>query len=268
MTTALARNNGLERDLEIIEAIAAVSPRAMRNGDIAEATNREKSQVSRAVSRLIDNGLLLRRGSGVVVGPRLYAIARYTFEAHLVNAARGEMHGLVHKFGETIHLTVLQGLEVITIHSESPAHGFRALSWMGVAAPAYMTSSGRVLLSGLDDAQIARLFPLDKEIVGAPIFCKTKNGQELIEAIRKIRKDGYATVIEEYEPGLIGASVPIHDYSGSIIAAINVAAPRARFEEHLIPAALEMKKAAERISSVISSNTKLQTSAKVKAKTV
>jgi DNA-binding IclR family transcriptional regulator len=178
------------------------------------------------------------------------------------------MHGLVHKFGETIHLTVLQGLEVITIHSESPAHGFRALSWMGVAAPAYMTSSGRVLLSGLDDAQIERLYPLEKEIAGAPTFCKTKNGQELINAISMIRKVGYATVIEEYEPGLIGASVPIQDHSGSIIAAINVAAPRARFEEHLIPAALEMKKAAERISSIISSNTKLDTSAKVKAKTV
>jgi len=267
MPTALTRNNGLERDLEIIEAVAAVSPHAMRNGDIAEATSRDKSQVSRAVSRLIDNGLLLRRGSGVVVGPRLYAIARYTFEAHLVSAARGEMHGLVNTFGETVHLTVLQGLEVITIHSESPAHGFRALSWMGVTAPSYMTSSGRVLLSGLDDGQITRLYPLDKEIIGAPTLCKTKNGQELLNAIHKIRKDGYATVIEEFEPGLVGASVPIRDHSGSIIAALNVAAPSARFEEHLIPAALEMKKVAERITTVISSDTKLYIPPKAKAKT-
>ena len=177
------------------------------------------------------------------------------------------MHGLVHTFGETVHLTVLQGLEVITIHSESPAHGFRALSWMGVAAPSYMTSSGRVLLSGLDDAQITRLYPLDKEIIGAPVFCKTKNGKELLTVIHRIRKDGYATVIEEYEPGLVGASVPIEDHSGSIIAALNVAAPSARFEEHLIPAALEMKKAAERISADISSKTKPQISTKAKATT-
>jgi IclR family pca regulon transcriptional regulator len=138
---------------------------------------------------------------------------------------------------------------------------------MGVAAPSYMTSSGRVLLSGLDDAQISRLYPLDKEIMGAPVFCKTKNGQELLDAIHKIRKNGYATVIEEYEPGLVGASVPIQDHSGSIIAALNVAAPSARFEEHLIPAALEMKKAAERITAVISSNTKLYIPPKAKAKT-
>jgi DNA-binding IclR family transcriptional regulator len=249
------RNNGLERDLEIIEAVAAAAPVPQRNGDLAIATKREKSQISRAISRLLDNGLLLRQGAGVVVGPRLYAIARFTFEAQLVSASRGEMHGLVHKFGETVHLTVLQGLEVITIQSESPVHGFRALSWMGVSAPSYMTSSGRVLLSGLTDEQIAKLYPLKNKIDGAPANCLTKTGAELLKVLNKIRKDGYATVIEEYEPGLVGASVPIRDFSGSIVAALNVAAPKARFEQHLIPAALEMKKASERITkSLITTN--------------
>lgn len=252
MPNSSFRNNGLERDLEIIEAVAAQSPRAMRNIDVADATKRDKSQVSRAISRLLDNGLLSRQGSGVVVGPRLYAIARYTFEAHLVSAARGEMHGLVHKLGETVHLTVLQGLEVITIHSESPAHGFRALSWMGVTAPSYMTSSGRVLLSGLGDDQIQRLYPPKQKIEGAPPLCLAKTGQQLLEVIQQVRAQGHATVIEEYEPGLVGASVPIKDHAGSIIAAINVAAPKARFEPHLVPAAKEMKKAAERITQLIS----------------
>ena len=255
MANTPVRNNGLERDLEIIEAVAAAAPVPQRNGDLAIATNREKSQISRAISRLLDNGLLLRQGTGVVVGPRLYAIARFTFEAQLVSASRGEMHGLVHKFGETVHLTVLQGLEVITIQSESPVHGFRALSWMGVAAPSYMTSSGRVLLSGLSDEQVEKLYPLNKKIPGAPANCVTKTGAELLATLNKIRKDGYATVIEEYEPGLVGASVPIRDFSGSIVAALNVAAPKARFEQHLIPAALEMMKASERITkSLIASN--------------
>jgi DNA-binding IclR family transcriptional regulator len=251
MPNSLVRNNGLERDLEIIEAVAAASPIPQRNGDLAQATHREKSQISRAVSRLLDNGLLLRQGAGVIVGPRLYAIARYTFEAQLVTAARGELHGLVHKLGETVHLTVLQGLEVVTIHSESPAHGFRALSWMGVTAPSYMTSSGRVLLSGLEDDQVARIYPLKKKIEGAPLLCTTKTGEELITELHRIRKNGYATVIEEYEPGLVGASVPVRDFNGSIIAAINVAAPKARFEGNLIAAAQQMKEASERITDLL-----------------
>ena len=252
MPTSPTRNGGLERDLEIIEAVAAGAPIPQRNSDLAERTQREKSQISRAISRLIDNGLLSRQGAGVVVGPRLYAIARFTFEAQLVSAARGEMHGLVNQLGETVHLTVLQGLEVVTIHSESPAHGFRALSWMGVTAPSFMTSSGRVLLSGLTDEQLARLYPLKKDIEHAPPLCLTKNGQELLSVISTIRKDGFAIVIEEYEPGLVGASVPIFDFSGSIVAALNVAAPKARFETHLIPAAREMKKAADRITRALS----------------
>lgn len=254
MVNTSLRNNGLERDLEIIEAVAAASPVPQRNGELALRTGRDKSQISRAISRLLDNGLLLREGSGVIVGPRLYAIARFTFEARLVSAARGEMHGLVHKFSETLHLTVLQGLEVITIHSESPSHGFRALSWMGVSAPSFMTSSGRVLLSGLDDDQILRLYPAKKKIDGAPTKCTTKTGEQLVGAIHLIQKNGYATVIEEYEPGLVGASVPIRDFSGSIVAALNVAAPLARFEKHLIPASLEMKNAALRITKSLTSS--------------
>lgn len=248
------RNSGLERDLEIIEAVAAAAPHPMRNGDLASATKREKSQISRAISRLLDNGLLLRQGAGVIIGPRLYAIARYTFEAQLVTAARGEMHGLVHQLGETVHLTVLQGVEVVTIHSESPAHGFRALSWMGVTAPSYMTSSGRVLLSGLTNQQLERIYPAKKKIEGAPPLCKTKTGSELLAVIEKIRATGFATVIEEYEPGLVGASVPIKDFNGSIVAAINVAAPKARFESQLIAAAHEMCKAAERITQSLTNS--------------
>jgi DNA-binding IclR family transcriptional regulator len=60
----------LERDLEIIEAVAAASPIPQRNGDLAAATKREKSQISRAISRLLDNGLLLRQGAGVIVGQK------------------------------------------------------------------------------------------------------------------------------------------------------------------------------------------------------
>ena len=105
-----------------------------------------------------------------------------------------------------------------------------------------------MLLSGLDDEQIERIYPAKKKIEGAPPLCLTKTGAELIAAIQKIRRDGYATVIEEFEPGLVGASVPVRDFNGSIVAAINVAAPKARFEPHLIAAAQEMKKAADRIT--------------------
>lgn len=248
MGESLTRNGGLERDLEIIEAVAANAPMPVRNATLVAQTGREKSQISRALNRLVDSGILLRKDSGFVVGPRLYAMARYSYEAQLVTSARGEMHGLVQKLGETIHLTVLQGLEVITIHSESPSHGFRALSWMGVAAPSYMTSSGRVLLSGLDDEQILRLYPANKKIAGAPARCRTKDGALLLKEIQEVRKKGFATVIEEYEPGLVGASVPIFDFTNNLIAALNVAAPKERFENKLKSAALEMQRAAQRIS--------------------
>jgi len=249
------QQTGLGRDLEILEAVAASSPSGLRVTDLATNTGRDKSQISRAVGRLIDAGLLVRQRDSARfnLGPRLFAMARYTFEAQLVSMARPEMHSLVHQLGETIHLTVLQGTDVVTIHSESPPHGFRALSWMGVTAPCYLTSSGRVLLSALSDEQIINLFPVDEEFPKIPEKSRVRNGQDLVDIVSEIRKVGYATVIEEFEPGLVGASVPVRDFSGDIVAVLNVAAPKARFEDQLDRAVKQMSVSAANISRLMGS---------------
>jgi DNA-binding IclR family transcriptional regulator len=245
----VASQTGLARDLEILDAVAAAAPTGLRVTDLANVTNREKSQISRAVSRLIDAGLLVRERNSPLfnLGPRLFAIARYSFESQLVSAARPEMHILVQQLGETTHLTALQGLDVVTIHSESPSHGFRALSWLGISTPAYATSAGRVLLSGLSDSEITRAFPLAKKFENVAVKSKVKNGAELLTAVKKIRRDGFCKVIEEYESDLVGASVPIHDFAGDIIAALNVAAPKGRFESHLDTSIKKMTIAAKNI---------------------
>jgi DNA-binding IclR family transcriptional regulator len=244
---------GLGRDLEILEAIASASPQGMRVTDLATSTGRDKSQISRAVGRLLDAGLLVRQtdSSRFNLGPRLFAMARYTFEAQLVSMARPEMQSLVHQLGETVHLTVLQGTDVVTIHSESPAHGFRALSWTGVTAPCYLTSSGRVLLSAMSDAQIFALFPDEQPFGEVPKKCQVKNVQDLVGVVRAIREVGYAKVIEEFEQGLVGASVGVRDFSGDVIAALNVAAPKVRFEDQLDLAVKRMSVSSTNISNLM-----------------
>lgn len=249
--------SGLGRDLDILEAVAAAAPNGVRVTDLASVTQREKSQISRAVARLIDTGLLVRqpKTGRFHLGPKLFAMARYTFEAQLVSIARPEMHALVNILGETVHLTVLQGIDVVTIHSESPVHGFRALSWLGVTAPAHQTSAGRVLLSGLSDAQLNDLFPPEKPL---PFNerSRVKNGADLLQVVNQVRQQGFAEVHEEFELGLVGASVPVLDFSGDIVAALNVSAPKERFERHLESAIERMKIATKRLSAAMGSSPK------------
>ncbi len=53
---------------------------------------------------------------------------------------------------------------------------------------------------------------------------------------------------EEFEPGLVAAAVPIRDASGRVIAAVNVSAPRFRFDDRLEEAAELLVELADELS--------------------
>lgn len=245
---------GLARDCAILEAVATKPAEGLRITDIAEVTHREKSQVSRAVRRLVQAGLLAERGRSrrFVVGPMVFQLAQATFETYLVMCARPHMRIVVNELGETVHLTVLQGDAVLTIHSESPSHGFRALEWSGVRAPTHATSSGRVLLSGLRERLVTAMFPLTEQIEGAPRASRAQTGEQLLEIVRQARDDGYAIVVDEFEVGLCGASAPIRDGRGVVVAALNVAAPVTRFSDQLAEATVALRHAALAVSAELS----------------
>jgi DNA-binding IclR family transcriptional regulator len=46
--------------------------------------------------------------------------------------------------------------------------------------------------------------------------------------IARIRRCGYAISDEELEVGVVAASAPVTDFTGRVVAAVNVSAPKAR----------------------------------------
>jgi len=49
----------------------------------------------------------------------------------------------------------------------------------------------------------------------------------------RIRRRGYATSDEELEHGVVAASAPVRDATGSVVAALNVSAPKSRVGRRL-----------------------------------
>ena len=137
-------------------------------------------------------------------------------------------------FGESVHLSVRQGDVVLTLLSESPAATLHAPGRSGGLAPLATTSAGRVLVSDLSEAELDAL-----GLASASA------------AIAKAREDGYAIVREEFEPGLVAAAAPIRGVSGAVVAALNVSAPRFRFDDRLDSAALRLVVAADGLSVAI-----------------
>jgi DNA-binding IclR family transcriptional regulator len=71
---------------------------------------------------------------------------------------------------------------------------------------------------------------------------------ELYQRILVARRSGYAIVDEEFEPGLVAAAAPVRDFRGSVVAALNVSAPKFRLGGRLPLAAQAIKAAAEELS--------------------
>ncbi|MFJ9542754.1 IclR family transcriptional regulator [Streptomyces sp. NPDC101225] len=229
--------SGLRRDADLLDVLAGQEAR-MRGGlgvtRIAELAGREKSQVSRALASLAEEGLVERdpETQAYRIGWRLYALAARTGEARLAYVSAPFLRRLVAQLYETVHLCVLRGNGVLTLVSESSPHAFRSLGWEGVMVPALHTSAGRVLVSDWEKPVLRAWFP-EEQFADLPPGQRIRSIDDLLKEIRTIRARGYATADEEFEAGLVGVSAPVRDHRGRVIAAINMGAPKGRMGQRL-----------------------------------
>lgn len=259
MTTSPPRRNsaGLRRDLELLEVLG--SPEAEGGGGlgvvrIAELVGRDKGQISRTLATLAEAGLVDRDPSTLAyhLGYQLYALAARTLESRLVRESAPFLRRVVRATHETTHLCVLRGDNVLTLTSELSEYAFRGIGWEGVSVAAWRTSSGRVLISNWSDSDMQGWYELhghDRAVTGpvSPLLTQgseseavprsgtplTTDFPSLLAEVQRIRSRGYAIVDEEFEAGVVGASAPVYDFRGNIVAAINLSAPKSRLGSHL-----------------------------------
>lgn len=247
---------GLRRDMEILDALASAGSEALGVTQVATLVGREKSQVSRALAALSQEGLVERdlETLGYRVGWRVYALAARTFESRLVSVSTPYLRAVVSKVQETTVLCVLRGHDVLTVASEAPSHAFRGIGWEGVTVPAAATSAGRVLMSEWEEGAIREWFT-PEVIEGAGAKPKVHTADQLLEELASIRQHGYAIVDEEFEHGVVGCSAPVRDFNGRIAAAINITAPKGRLGDRLDMAGRFVAGAAQQLTQQLVAGT-------------
>jgi IclR family transcriptional regulator, KDG regulon repressor len=248
------RETNLRRELAILTILGgdeAVEDEGLGVVRIADLIGREKSQVSRTLKILAESGFVDRDTETLQyrLGWRFFALAARAGEQRLLNVAPALLERLVENVGETAHLSVLQGVEVLTVLSESPPHAVKADGWAGRTVPIYCTSSGRALLFDHDHEALSSLLSgvEFRELRPGTV----RNIEELEGSIVHAREQGYALVVEEFEFGLVGAAAPVRDFKGQLVAALNVSAPKFRLGGRLVGAGREVKKAADELSALL-----------------
>lgn len=218
---------------------------------IAELVGREKSQVSRTLKVLAEQGLVERDPATLAyrLGWRVFALAAVAGEQRLVAAAPARLRELVRAFGEGAHLSVLHGSGVLTVVSESPPHAVQAVGWVGRIVPAGCTSAGYALLVDHDRSDLRTFLPdaaFRRENKRAP-----QTADELWERLGAARTRGYAVADEEFEPGLTAVAAPVRDFRGAIVAAVNVSAPHFRFAARVEEAGTQVRAVADELSRAL-----------------
>ena len=217
---------------------------------LAAHEGRDQSQVSRTLRVFADAGFVERDPDTMAyrIGWHVFALAARAADQRLIAAGGPILRRLVEKdLGERIHLSVLQGSEVLTVLTESPPHAVQTVAWAGRLVPAHNTSSGRALLIDMERAEIQRLFEGVAFGGGGPNA--PRDVDDLYERILAARASGYAVVDEEFEPGLVAAAAPVRDFRGGVIAALNVSAPKFRLWTRLPLAGQAIKSAADQLSA-------------------
>jgi IclR family KDG regulon transcriptional repressor len=249
------RETNLRRELAILTVLGgeeAVEDGGLGVVRIADLIGREKSQVSRTLKVLAESGFVDRDTTTLQyrLGWRFFALAARAGDQRLLNAAPALLERLVENVGETAHMSVLQGVEVLTVLSESPPHAVKADGWAGRTVPIYCTSSGRALLFDHDHEALSSLLSgvEFRELRPGTV----RNIEELEESIALARERGYALVDEEFEFGLVGTAAPVRDFKGRLVAALNVSAPKFRLGGGRLEAAgREVKRAADELSALL-----------------
>ncbi len=130
------------------------------------------------------------------------------------------------RFGESVNMAVLDEAEVVYVARVGSRRILSTNLGVGSRLPAHCTSMGKVLLAWLDEASLRRILSgmsftrlTPRTVIGA---------SRLREALRAVRRKGYAINDQEMDLGLRSCAAPVLDRSGAAVAAVNVSVSSAR----------------------------------------
>ena len=217
----------LKRGLAILDAFSN-RPQHLGVNEIARLVNLHKSTVSRLCATLEQMGYLERDENGKFhLGKRVYQLAGAGASAPDLRAAgRPILQNLVDTTGETAHLAVLAGMELITIDVVEGHHLMRMQGRIGQRQLFHASALGLAILAGL------AVWRVDELLGKGPLVRLTQHTivdrTQLRQRLGEIRTQGYSVDFEGVEEGLRCVGAAVRDGGGSIVGAVSVSGPRHR----------------------------------------
>jgi IclR family KDG regulon transcriptional repressor len=219
----------LAKGLAVMEWMARQA-RACRVTDVAHAFGMARSNAHRTLQTLVECGWAVQDADTSAYRPslRLFELGAMVSEAADIGALlRPHLAALAQASGETIHLAVLDGAEIVYLDKFDSPLPVAAYSRIGGRAPACCVASGKAMLAAarLDAAALRALFGTLQPHTPHSIV----DFDALQAELERSRARGYAENREEWRLGVCGLGVPVFDARGTAVAAVGMSVPSIRF---------------------------------------
>jgi len=193
-----------------------------------------KSTVYRLASTLVSEGLLEQNPETEKyrLGMSLFGLGALVRQRmNVATDARPFLFHLREATGETVHLAILEGHEVVFVLNLESNHAIRMRADLGARKPAFCTAEGRAMLAFQSEDAVTEA--LAKRLV--PRTPKTDiDPKKILTALAEVRRTGYAIEDEQSELGMRSVAAPIRNSNGRVIAAIGLAGPMQRISDEAL----------------------------------
>jgi IclR family KDG regulon transcriptional repressor len=204
--------------------------------ELAQQLQLHKSTVHRLLVTLEQHRFLQKNPDNAKyrLGWRLFELGTLAVSrVEIHSMARPHLEVLVKQTGETAHLGVVAGGELISIASVETDRSLRLPGTVGRRSPLYCSSQGKSILAFSTEAVAGEM------IRGIQFKGFTRNtittAARLMQELERVRKCGYALDNEEFENDLRCIGAPVFNHEGKVIAAMSIAGPTYRIGSREIP---------------------------------
>jgi len=219
----------LARGLSVLRSFTKERPE-MTLSEVASATSLSPAVARRCLNTLLHLGYVGRKGKLFLLTPEVLGFASAFLESmNLEEVVRPYLQVVRDSTGDSSSLAVLSHFDILYLVHVSTNRMIRLVAGFGTRFPAYPTSLGRVLLAHQSDEHIEKYLA---EVKTEKLTNKTVTS---ISALRKIlhkcKREGYASIQDELDYGIVSVAVPVFGTDGRILAAINCSTATTRVNQ-------------------------------------
>lgn len=199
---------------------------------LSELTRRSgipKASVHRVVADLVEWGVVERAGDGYRLGPRLFELGnRVPRRRKLREAALPFMVDLTVATGQTVHLAVLDGLDVLYVERLPGKRAREVPSSVAARLPLNCTAGGKCVLAFGPSELVGQLVASGLEGLTPRSIT---SADDLRCQLDRIRETGVAVEHGEVTDGVASLGAPVFELGNRLVAALSVTGPEEGFDE-------------------------------------